>query len=164
MVARLNPTAGAGDTQRKTPPDRKQCIHCRQSKPRDAKHFPKDPKMRDGLANRCKECAKKARRSKQPSQNGSNGRGPGGRFAKGNPGGPGNPLARQVQALRVALVNAVTPKDIGAMVKRLTRQAKKGDVASAKVLFDRCMGQIQALDLDIRLEALETRVYKKGQK
>jgi hypothetical protein len=36
----------------------------------------------------------------------------GGRFAVGNPGGPGNPFAQQMAALRAALVNGVTERDI----------------------------------------------------
>jgi hypothetical protein len=49
--------------------------------------------------------------SRLPSANGGNGRDANGRWAKGNPGGPGNPLVQQVQRIRSALINAITPND-----------------------------------------------------
>jgi len=79
--------------------------------------------------------------STKPSTNGGNGRGPDGRFKKGNAGGPGNPLIQQVQKIRSALVNAITPADIQAVIKRLIQKAKQGDVAAAKVVFERGAGQ-----------------------
>jgi hypothetical protein len=60
--------------------------------------------------------------------------------------------------IRTALVNAVTPKDIHAIVQRLLQQAKDGDVASAKIIFDRAVGPAQSLDLDLRLTELENRL------
>ena len=58
-----------------------------------------------------------------PPPNGSNGRarghGTGGRFTKGNPGGPGNPMGKQVAALRAAMLAAVTPEDMLALVRTL---------------------------------------------
>jgi hypothetical protein len=64
-----------------------------------------------------------------------------GRFAKGNGGGPGNPFARQVAALRSALVAAVTPEDIGAVAQELLRQAKEGNLAAAKLLLSYTLGK-----------------------
>ncbi len=96
--------------------------------------------------------------SRLPSINGSKGRGPDGRFAPGNGGGPGNPLAKQVQRIRVALLNAITPKDIQAVVQKLIQKAKGGDVASAKIVFDRAVGPAQALDFDLRLTELENQI------
>ena len=75
-----------------------------------------------------------------------NGRNPNGQFATGNPGGPGNPHAAQVAALRSALLEAVTPTDIAEVVASLVTQAKAGDIAAAKVLFDRCLGRVALAD------------------
>lgn len=64
-----------------------------------------------------------------------------GRFAKGNAGGPGNPFARQVAALRQALINAFTPEDIQQIAAKLMEQAKAGDVQSAKLVFNYIIGK-----------------------
>ena len=90
-----------------------------------------------------------------PSPKGGNGRGPDGRFAAGWKGGPGNPLAKQVAALRKGLLEAVTPDDLRAVVTDLLQQAKAGDVASAKELFQRLLGPPESLDLISRLDELE---------
>jgi len=63
-----------------------------------------------------------------------------GRYQLNNKAGRGNPLAKQVQIIRSALINAITPKDIQAIVHRLIAKAKDGDVASAKVMFERAVG------------------------
>jgi hypothetical protein len=100
--------------------------------------------------------------STKPSPAGaiSSARDPKGRWQQGNKAGRGNPLARQVQLIRTALVNAVTPKDIKAVIQRLLQQAKDGDVASAKIIFDRAAGPAQSLDLDLRLTELENRLLE----
>ena len=64
-----------------------------------------------------------------------------GRYLPGNPGGPGNPHSRRVNELRVALLDAVTPDDIRQVVRRLITLAQGGDVAAARLLFDRCLGR-----------------------
>lgn len=64
-----------------------------------------------------------------------------GRFLPGNPGGPGNPYGQQTAALRSALYGAVTPEDIEAVARRLVALALGGDVAAARLLFDRCLGR-----------------------
>jgi hypothetical protein len=64
-----------------------------------------------------------------------------GRFTKNNPGGPGNPFARQVAALRSALVNKVTPEDIEDVVNILLLKAKQGDLAAVKLLFSYVLGK-----------------------
>src|SRR5207237_3907656 len=66
---------------------------------------------------------------------------PNGRFAKGNPGGSGNPFARQVAALRQALLDAVSPDDLAAIAQALAQKAKQGDVAAAKVLLTYLVGK-----------------------
>ena len=101
--------------------------------------------------------------SEQPSPNGANGTGSGmgggrqagGRFGTGNPGGPGNPHARQVAALRSALLDAVTPADMSAIVAKLVTDAKAGSVASAREVLERTLGKPQEADLLERIARLE---------
>ena len=103
--------------------------------------------------------------SSAPSINGPNGRGAGGRWAKGNGGGPGNPLVKQIQRIRTALVNAITPEDVQAIVRRLIEKAKKGEVAAAKMILERALGPAaEALDVEIRLTDLENQLPKAEQK
>jgi len=85
-------------------------------------------------------------------------RGADGRFLPGNAGGPGNPFAARVGELRAALLGAVEPGDLAAIAKTLVRAAKGGDVAAAKVLFERLLGRPVELDFVERLEALEVRI------
>jgi len=85
---------------------------------------------------------------KPRSTNGSNGRGPDGRFLPGNSGGPGNPFAKRTAELRSALVSAVTPADIKAVAKSLIKLAKGGDVAAARLLLDKVIGQ----SIDVNLQ------------
>jgi hypothetical protein len=100
--------------------------------------------------------------SVSPSTNGSNGRGSGGRFAKGNAGGPGNPHARKVAQLRSALLQAVSGRDLKAIVKKLLEQAKGGDVQAAKLVIERCLGPAVPADIIERLEELETFMRESG--
>ena len=79
----------------------------------------------------------------------------GGRFKPGNPGGPGNPLAARVARLRAALLDAVSPDDVRAVVEALVAEAKRGSVPAARELLQRALGAPEALDLAERLEALE---------
>ncbi len=69
------------------------------------------------------------------------GRTPDGRFAEGNRGGPGNPFARQVAALRCALVARLTPQDLADVADALLRQAKEGNVAAARLLLSYALGR-----------------------
>ena len=91
----------------------------------------------------------------EPSPNGDSGRDASGRFTAGNRGGPGNPHARRVGALRSALLDAVSDDDMRAVIANVVAQAKEGDVAAAKVLFERALGKPQESDLLERLEHLE---------
>ena len=91
-----------------------------------------------------------------PKPNGPIGRGTGGRFTKGNPGGPGNPYAARVGRLRSALLKAVKPSDMREIIRALVKQAKLGDVASAREVFERCLGRPIEADLLARLEAIES--------
>jgi len=90
-----------------------------------------------------------------PSANGDNGRDGRGRFTAGNGGGPGNPHAAQVGRLRSALLDAVTPEAMREVASALVEKAKGGDIAAARVLFDRVLGKPIEADLLARIEALE---------
>ena len=76
-----------------------------------------------------------------PSQNGSNGRDSKGRFAPGNAGGPGNPRAVQREAWIKALTKAVTPEDIGKVVKVLVKAALAGEKWAIPELLNRTVGK-----------------------
>jgi len=83
------------------------------------------------------------------------GRTPGGRFAPGNRGGPGNPHATTVAKLRAAILAAVTPEDIDAIIRGLVHRAKGGDMAAAKELLDRAIGKATDANVAERLDELE---------
>jgi hypothetical protein len=83
-----------------------------------------------------------------------------GRFTIGNPGGKGNPFARQVAALRQALINSVTPEDIQAVAKALLQRAAEGNVSAAKLLFSYAIGKPQPAPEPDRMDADEWDVYR----
>jgi hypothetical protein len=64
-----------------------------------------------------------------------------GRFTPGNGGGPGNLFARQVAKLRSALVKRVTEEDMAHIAEQLITQAKLGNVAAIKLLFQYVLGK-----------------------
>jgi len=66
---------------------------------------------------------------------------PRGRFVAGNPGGPGNPFGRQVARLRAGLLASVTEQDIQEVITALLVQAKKGNVAAARLLLAYTVGK-----------------------
>jgi hypothetical protein len=85
-----------------------------------------------------------------------------GRFATGNRGGPGNPFARQVAALRSALLARVTPEDLGDVAEELLRQAKGGSLAAAKLLLSYTLGKPgPAVDPDA-LDLHEWELYRRA--
>lgn len=79
----------------------------------------------------------------EPSTNGANGsdRDEKGRFTKGNPGGPGNPHVARVGLWRAALLDAVEPTDIEAVITTLVERAKAGEAWAVRELLDRCLGR-----------------------
>jgi len=77
------------------------------------------------------------------------------RLGRWLPGCSGNPFARRVAACRAALMQAVTPKDMRAVVKMLVRKAKAGNLGAAHELLNRVVGRPIEADLIERLEALE---------
>jgi hypothetical protein len=96
----------------------------------------------------------------QPSTNGQNGHDASGRFTKGNPGGRGNPFARKVAALRAAFLKDLTRDDIKEIAATLKAQAKKGDVAAARLVLAYALGKpAKAVDID-RLDADEWEVIR----
>ena len=97
-----------------------------------------------------------------PSPNGPFHRNPGGQFVAGNRGGPGNPHGAQVGRLRAALLEAVKPEDMTAIVARLVELAKGGDVRAIKEVFDRTLGKPVEADLLERLATLEAVAAQKG--
>lgn len=78
-----------------------------------------------------------------------------GQFKKGHKGGPGNPHAAQVAKLRSALLSAVTPEKMKAIVDSMIEQAVDGNAIAAKEIFQRTFGPAIAIDLIERLEAVE---------
>ena len=57
--------------------------------------------------------------------------------------------------LRRALLEAVTPEDMKAIIVRLVQEAKDGNIAAAREIIDRCLGRPIEADLLERLEQLE---------
>ena len=64
-----------------------------------------------------------------------------GRFLPGNPGGPGNPHAKHTADFKAAILQALTPKDMGKIVTKLVTLACDGDVPAAKELLNRVLGK-----------------------
>lgn len=93
----------------------------------------------------------------------ASGRSPAGRFGPGNPGGPGNPHAKQVASLRTAMLDAVTPAEIKALMKVLMTQAKGGDVRAIREIFDRTLGKAEGLDLLAKVAELEAAISAESQ-
>ena len=96
------------------------------------------------MPNKLPKPATESAPSKTPSKNGSNGqRDARGRFVPGCEGGHGNPYAKQVHTFRSAIVQAVTPADIQAVIQALLKAAKEGDVAAAKLFLERTVGAVK---------------------
>ena len=85
----------------------------------------------------------------------SSGRRQNGTFAPGHKFAKGNPNAAKVQKLREGLLEAVSADDLMDVVKVLIVKAKTGDVAAAKLLFDRLLGPPLAVDVEERMQTLE---------
>ena len=77
---------------------------------------------------------------------------PDGRFAPGNQCavGRGRPSGSKVAELRAALLDAVSPAELQAVISSLVRRARSGDVRSAELLLKYCLGQPkQHIDLAV---------------
>ena len=84
-----------------------------------------------------------------------------GRFGPKNPGGPGNPFARQVAALRQAVLDAVSADDMQKIVRKLIELAAAGNVPAARLLLSYALGKpAAAVDPDT-LDAQEWEGYRR---
>jgi hypothetical protein len=63
-----------------------------------------------------------------------------GRFVPGNKAAKGNPFARKLAERRQALLDAVTPKDIADVAKKLLDMALAGDLAAMHLLLKYAVG------------------------
>ncbi len=69
------------------------------------------------------------------------------RPAAGNTFGEENPHHKRVAELRSALLDAISPEDLRAIVTKLVQQAKQGDVQAAREVLDRCLGKsVQSIE------------------
>src|SRR3954451_8991022 len=64
-----------------------------------------------------------------------------GQFARRKPGGPGNPYARKVAALRQALIDSITAADIAEVGQAMLKQARKGNVPAARLVYSYTLGK-----------------------
>lgn len=79
-----------------------------------------------------------------------------GRFTRGNPGGPGRPPAASAHEHRRALLAAVTPEDIAAVIRRvLSACVADGDMVACRLLLDRVLGRVVDSEVLERIETLE---------
>ena len=78
-----------------------------------------------------------------------------GRFTKANPGGPGNPFARQVAALRKALIDSVSGQDVREVAEIVKLKAKQGDLAAVKLLLQYCVGKPESVKDPDRMDVDE---------
>jgi hypothetical protein len=85
-----------------------------------------------------------------------------GHFAKGNAGGPGNPFARQTAALRVALINGVTERDIQEILDVLLLSAKGGHLPTIKFLFSYVLGKPKPVVEPDLLDLQEMEMLRQG--
>jgi len=95
--------------------------------------------------------------AQMPAHNGHDAKG---RFVRGNPGGPGNPYARQVAALRKAILNRLTEQDLLAITEALLAKAKEGSVGAAKLLLAYALGKPASAPDPDRLDGQELKHFK----
>src|SRR5262249_14270569 len=74
--------------------------------------------------------------------------------------GPGNPFARQVSALRQALLNTVKPEDMQQVASRLIELARDGNIQAAKLLLAYAIGKPQPAPSPDRMDADEWDVFR----
>ena len=86
-----------------------------------------------------------------------------GQFVKGNPGGPGNPSAAAVARNRQALLEAVEPAQLRAIVLTLVQQALDGDVAAARLVLDRLCGKLEPSTTTAPVVAVQNIVGGQGE-
>jgi hypothetical protein len=108
--------------------------------------------------------------SDAPITNRSNGEGSRderGRFMPGNPGGPGNPAARHARELRSRLDEALfvvcDPARLKTVVDSILKLAEAGDVAAAKLIFERVGGPAIDSTVAERIRQLEAELLEDAQ-
>jgi hypothetical protein len=82
-----------------------------------------------------------------------------GRFKAGNRAGPGNPFARQVAALRQAMLKRVTAEDIERLMGKLLELADAGCIQAIKLVLAYTIGKPQPAPNPDRMDADEWEVY-----
>lgn len=88
--------------------------------------------------------AKKTKKKSKPRPHGKDGRNNNGQFKKGNTlsrGNSGGGNKEKAKELKRAFIEAVSEKDIKAILKQLIIEAKSGEVPAIKELFDRLWGR-----------------------
>lgn len=81
-----------------------------------------------------------------------------GRFVSGNRLGKGNVIARRVARIRAELLRNEKPSDVLAVIDAMRKQAINGDATAAKVYLDRVMGPVTPMEIDARIEGLESQI------
>ncbi len=142
---------------------RVKCIRCGEPKPRDDQHFPKNPRMRDGLANRCKACAKKARQEKHPLKIiQDEHHAPNGKFKPGNKANPrGNSMAGQTARARAIFQRILTDEQLWEIGRKWLKEAKAGNVAIAREMLDRAFGKPTNWETVEWLEQVEKKIEER---
>jgi hypothetical protein len=86
--------------------------------------------------------------SESPPANGANGvRDAPGRSRQENSGWPGSPFATKVARIRASFLNSVSEDDIRAIVGKMVELAKGGNLAVAREILQRTIGNVDPLDL-----------------
>ena len=90
-----------------------------------------------------KKPKKKGKKPSSLGKLGKKGRKTNGRFEKGHRHSVGNPgpTGSKAQKLRDAALAAVSVADIKAIIQKLVKQAKGGNIKAAKEVLDRCLGK-----------------------
>lgn len=106
--------------------------------------------------------AKKRKKKTKKVKPIENGRNRSGQFGEGNQCAAGKHNVKTVnksRELKEALLEAITKKDMKLIVKKLVKQAKNGEIAASKELFDRVLGRpLQTHEVDV-----EVRTYTQEQ-
>lgn len=88
---------------------------------------------------------KKTTKKTKPLPTVDNGRGKNGQFVAGNSVAKGNPHAKKVAKLRSVMLGATSEADMRAITRKMISLAKNGDVAAAKLVWDRLLGSVTPL-------------------
>jgi hypothetical protein len=103
-----------------------------------------------------------ARRSTVSSVDNGADRGADGKFIAGNHASAGNPFARAVAERRRAVMEACSPADVQAVMRRLHQLALGGDVPAARTYLEYTLGKPAPLANPDDLDSDEVRVLMDG--